>query len=101
MNSFPNTSEPETAGLASDAISDTNRQQRLYTLVIFGDEQERIRALTQIMQTPSVTAVINCGGMETAGKTTSTSKNDSLEKKATRLSRYEPIPTERKTIKSL
>lgn len=97
MQNSPSTSEPEIPGLASDAISDMNRQQRLYTVVIFGDEAERMSALTTLMQTPFVTAVINCGVTETADKTTSISKNDSLAKKVIRLSRYAPTPSGEKT----
>lgn len=78
------TLEPETTGLANDAEDNFNRQPKVYTVLIFGDEQERIHALTLIMRTPFVTAVINAGDTETDGKSTSVSKHNSLLRKATR-----------------
>ncbi len=76
------TSVNATAGPASDVIDDTNRQPRLYTVLIFGDEDERIRALRQIIAMPSVSAVIESGGTGMDGRIISLSKNGSLEKTA-------------------
>ena len=75
-----NISETEITGLAKPAISDTDREHRAYRILIFGDEAERTRALTQIIAIPCVSIAINIGEVM-GGKNTLRSKKSNLAKK--------------------
>lgn len=93
-----NISATETAGNASDAINSMNRQHRAYRIVIFGDEQERIHALTQIIAIRFVSLAINTGE-EMGGKSTLNLRKNNSAKKATKNSKSVRSLTGKKTIK--
>ena len=93
----PSLSVQETTGRAKDVKDDMSRQHKLYTVAIFGDEGERTLALTKIMLTHCVTAVINYGDMETVEKTILRLKRNSLAKQGIKTFKFVHLPTEKKT----
>jgi hypothetical protein len=85
------------AGNASGAKNNTRHQLRVYKIVIFGDEAERIHALTQIIATPYVSVVINTGE-EMDVKTISLLKRSNLVNWATKNLKLERSHIRKKTI---
>lgn len=75
----PNTSAQETTGNVLDAEKYSFPQHKAYKILIFGDEAERTRALTQIIAIPCVSVVINTGE-EMDGKIISNLRKSNSEK---------------------
>ena len=95
MLNSQSTLEQETAGDVADVEPNINRQHKVYKILIFGDEAERTRALTQIIATPCVSVVINIGEVMDV-KSTLPLKLDNSETVIIRSSKSEPSSIERR-----